>query len=82
MSKIATGEAKPNNQLLIENGAERSFLAPLSVRKIPMIGSKDLSDVAGAGRAGDKDHTGNAGGDDGERAGQERPHHLETRPWD
>ncbi len=28
VSKIATGEAKPNNQILIESGGERSFLAP------------------------------------------------------
>ena len=40
VSKIATGEAKPNNQLLIDYGQERSFLAPLSVKKIPMVGSK------------------------------------------
>lgn len=40
VSKIATGEAKPNNELFIHNGEERSFLAPLSVKKIPMIGNK------------------------------------------
>jgi DNA polymerase-4 len=40
VSKVATGEAKPNNQLWIEKGTERSFLAPLSVRKIPMVGEK------------------------------------------
>lgn len=40
VSKIATGEAKPNNELFIHNGEEKSFLAPLSVRKIPMIGNK------------------------------------------
>ncbi|MFD2517033.1 DNA polymerase IV [Salinimicrobium flavum] len=49
VSKIATGEAKPNNQLLIENGQERSFLAPLSVRKIPMIGSKTFQTLLGLG---------------------------------
>lgn len=38
VSKIATGEAKPNNKLNIENGHEKNFLAPLSVKKIPMIG--------------------------------------------
>ena len=36
--KVATGEAKPNNHLKIEYGIEKSFLAPLSVRKIPMVG--------------------------------------------
>ena len=40
VSKIATNEAKPNNQLNIFRGYEKSFLAPLSIRKIPMIGEK------------------------------------------
>src|SRR5574343_346966 len=40
VSKVATGEAKPNNQLLIERGTEKSFLAPLSIKKIPMVGEK------------------------------------------
>jgi len=38
VSKVATGEAKPNNHLKIDYGIEKSFLAPLSVRKIPMVG--------------------------------------------
>jgi DNA polymerase-4 len=38
VSKIATGEAKPNNQINIITGTERGFLAPLSVKKIPMVG--------------------------------------------
>lgn len=40
VSKIATSEAKPNNQLMIDHGKEKFFLAPLSVRKIPMVGEK------------------------------------------
>ena len=40
VSKIATNEAKPNNQLIIDYGNEKSFLAPLSVKKIPMVGEK------------------------------------------
>ncbi len=40
VSKIATGEAKPNNQLLIQNGEEKSFLAPLPASRIPGIGDK------------------------------------------
>lgn len=40
VSKIATGEAKPNNQMNILMGTEKPFLAPLSVRKIPMVGDK------------------------------------------
>ncbi|MBT8326819.1 MAG: DNA polymerase IV [Bacteroidia bacterium] len=40
VSKIATGEAKPNNQINIDFGQEKPFLAPLAVGKIPMIGKK------------------------------------------
>jgi DNA polymerase IV len=40
VSKVATGEAKPNNQIRIETGTEKPFLAPLSIRKIPMVGEK------------------------------------------
>jgi DNA polymerase-4 len=40
VSKVATNEAKPDNQIRIEHGHEKSFLAPLSVKKIPMIGDK------------------------------------------
>ena len=49
VSKIATGEAKPNNQLKIDYGRERPFLAPLSVRKIPMIGEKTFQSLCGLG---------------------------------
>ena len=48
VSKIATGEAKPNNQIQIEKGTEKPFLAPLSVKKIPMVGEvtyKSLCDL-------------------------------------
>jgi DNA polymerase-4 len=40
VSKVATGEAKPNNQLMIDTGFERDFLAPLSIKKIPQVGDK------------------------------------------
>ncbi len=40
VSKVATGEAKPNNHIRVSQGEERGFLAPLSVRKIPMVGAK------------------------------------------
>lgn len=39
-SKIATGEAKPSGELKVDSGNEKSFLAPLSIRKIPMVGDK------------------------------------------
>jgi DNA polymerase-4 len=38
VSKVATGEAKPNNQMRIDYGMEKNFLAPLPVNKIPMVG--------------------------------------------
>jgi DNA polymerase-4 len=40
VSKVATGECKPNGQAQVPRGEEARFLAPLSVRKIPMIGKK------------------------------------------
>lgn len=40
VSKIATGEAKPNGELQVEQPRVRPFLEPLSIRKIPMIGLK------------------------------------------
>ncbi len=40
VSKIATNEYKPNGQIVIKPGNERSFLAPLAVDKMPMIGSR------------------------------------------
>ena len=40
VSKIGTGEAKPNNHRQILSGTEKDFLAPLSIKKIPMVGDK------------------------------------------
>lgn len=40
VSKVATGEAKPNGQMKIDFGLEKAFLSPLSIRKIPMVGEK------------------------------------------
>lgn len=40
VSKIATGEAKPNGQMRIDVGNEKNFLSPLAVGKIPMVGEK------------------------------------------
>ena len=49
VSKVATGEAKPNNQLNIDYGNEKPFLAPLSVRKIPMVGNKTYQTLRNLG---------------------------------
>jgi DNA polymerase IV len=40
VAKIGTGQAKPNGQLEIVHGNEKDFLAPLSIKKIPMVGEK------------------------------------------
>jgi len=47
--KIATGEAKPNNQIQIPQGNEKPFLAPLSVNKIPMVGNKTYQKLVSLG---------------------------------
>jgi DNA polymerase-4 len=49
VSKIATGEAKPNNQLRVDYGEEKVFLAPLSVKKIPMVGLKTYQTLCNLG---------------------------------
>jgi DNA polymerase-4 len=40
VSKVGTGEAKPNGSKQVENGLEKAFLAPLSTSKIPGIGKE------------------------------------------
>jgi len=40
VSKIATGEAKPNGEIEISDPNVKGFLSPLSIRKIPMIGNR------------------------------------------
>jgi DNA polymerase-4 len=49
VSKVATGEAKPNNQIRVDCGLEKPFLAPLSVRKIPMVGGKTYQTLRNLG---------------------------------
>ncbi len=43
VSKIATGQAKPCGEKQVAGGTEKSFLAPLSIRKIPMVGEKSFT---------------------------------------
>ncbi len=43
VSKVATGEFKPNAEKHIAAGTEQDFLAPLSVEKIPMVGKQTAS---------------------------------------
>ena len=40
VSKIGTGEAKPNGAIQILQGTEKSFLSPLSTAKIPGVGKE------------------------------------------
>ena len=49
VAKVATGEAKPNNELHINKGQEKGFLAPLSVKKIPMVGDKTYQTLRNLG---------------------------------
>ncbi|MFO8055167.1 MAG: DNA polymerase IV [Bacteroidales bacterium] len=42
VSKIATGEAKPNGELYVKQPRVKPFLAPLSIRKIPMVGKESF----------------------------------------
>jgi len=49
VSKVATGESKPNGQLHIPFGNEKHFLSPLGVEKIPMIGRKTAEQLQQVG---------------------------------
>ncbi|MBG27182.1 MAG: DNA polymerase IV [Flavobacteriales bacterium] len=49
VSKVATGQAKPSGTLKIDHGTERPFLAPLSVRKIPMVGTQTYQTLRNLG---------------------------------
>ena len=40
VSKVGTGEGKPDGALMVPSGEEKSFLAPLSTRKIPGVGKE------------------------------------------
>ena len=40
VSKVGTGEAKPNGTLMVRNGVERDFLAPLAANKLPGLGKE------------------------------------------
>jgi DNA polymerase-4 len=49
VSKIATGEAKPCGERQVADGTEKHFLAPLSIRKIPMVGEKSYTALRNMG---------------------------------
>jgi DNA polymerase-4 len=45
VSKVATNEAKPNGQMQIQFGGEKSFLAPMPVEKLPMVGKETAAQL-------------------------------------
>ena len=49
ISKVATGEGKPLGAMHVEQGGERGFLAPLSIRKIPMVGKRTYQTLRNLG---------------------------------
>jgi DNA polymerase IV len=49
ISKVATNECKPNGQLEVKPGNEKSFLAPLPIEKMPMVGNRTASLLRGMG---------------------------------
>ncbi|MFP4663427.1 MAG: DNA polymerase IV [Bacteroidales bacterium] len=51
ISKMATNEAKPNGQLMVEAPKVRPFLDPLPIQKIPMLGPKTFQTLRAMGIA-------------------------------
>ncbi|KAA2240453.1 DNA polymerase IV [Chitinophaga agrisoli] len=45
VSKVATNEAKPNGQMSVAFGGEKSFLAPMPVEKLPMVGKETAAQL-------------------------------------
>ena len=46
VSKVGTGEAKPNGSMQIKSGTEKIFLDPLHIRKLPGIGKKTAAQLS------------------------------------
>ena len=49
VSKVATGEAKPSGTLRVDGGLEMPFLAPLSIRKLPQVGTQTYQTLRNLG---------------------------------
>jgi len=45
ISKVATNEAKPNGQMEVPFGEEKTFLAPMAVDKLPMVGKETAAQL-------------------------------------
>lgn len=49
VSKVATNESKPNGYCKVDYGAEKGFLSPLSLDKIPQVGSQTYTKLRSMG---------------------------------
>ncbi len=49
VSKIATNEVKPSGNIEIKAGIEKEYIAPLSIKKIPSIGTKTFQQLSAMG---------------------------------
>lgn len=49
VSKVATGEGKPDGYVRVAAGDERAYLAPLPVRKLPGAGPRTCAELEGLG---------------------------------
>lgn len=46
VSKVGTGEAKPNGSIQIDKGREKNFLNPLHIKKLPGVGKKTAAQLS------------------------------------
>ena len=49
VSKMATNEGKPAGNVYVDRGTEKSYIAPLSIRKIPSIGKVTFQQLSAMG---------------------------------
>ncbi len=49
VSKVATNECKPNGKMEVSPGTEKSYLAPLSIDKMPMVGKETAATLRSIG---------------------------------
>jgi DNA polymerase-4 len=49
VAKVATNEVKPNGEIVVPQGTEKDYLAPLHIEKLPMIGKQTGAMLQGMG---------------------------------
>ncbi len=49
VSKVATNEAKPNGHCKVDQGAEKVFLSPLTINKLPQVGQQTYQTLRSMG---------------------------------